>query len=57
LQNNIATFFAMDILLHMDNNKLKDNAHEFLTGLLENNCCNFDELLPRIHKHAIKTPD
>ena len=57
MQNNIATFFAMDILLHMDNNKLKDNAHEFLTGLLENNCCNFDELLPRIHKHAIKTPD
>jgi hypothetical protein len=29
-------------------------AHRFLIGLLENDRCNFDKLLPWIRKHAVK---
>lgn len=58
--NKRVAFFATDVFLRLNGYKLKvdaKNAHEFLIGLLENNCCNFDELLPWIRKHAIKTHD
>jgi len=30
------------------------NAYRFLIGLLENNCCSLDQLLPWIREHAVK---
>jgi death-on-curing protein len=53
-------FFATDVFLRLNGYKLKvdaKTAHEFLIGLLENNCCDFDKLLPWIREHAIKTHD
>jgi len=58
--NKRVAFFATDVFLRLNGYKLKvdaNNAHEFLIGLLENNTCSFDELLPCIRKHAIKTQD
>jgi death-on-curing protein len=50
-------FFATDVFLRMNGYKLKvdaRNAYRFLTGLLENNCCSLDQLLPWIREHAVK---
>ena len=55
--NKRVAFFATDVFLRMNGYKLKvdaKNAHRFLIGLLENNCCNFDQLLPWIRKHTVK---
>ena len=55
--NKRVAFFATDVFLRMNGYKLKvdaDNAHRFLIGLLENNCCSFDQLLPWIRKHVVK---
>jgi len=55
--NKRVAFFATDVFLRMNGYKLKvdaKNAHRFLIGLLENNCCSFDQLLPWIRKHAVK---
>jgi hypothetical protein len=30
-----------------------DKAHGFLIGLLENHCCNFDQLLPWIRENVV----
>jgi death-on-curing protein len=55
--NKRVAFFATDVFLRMNGYKLKvdaDNAHRFLIGLIENNCCSFDQLLPWIRKHVVK---
>jgi len=55
--NKRVAFFATDIFLRLNGYKLKvdaKNAHQFLIGLLENNCCTFDQLLPWIRKHVVK---
>jgi death-on-curing protein len=55
--NKRVAFFATDVFLRMNGYKLKvdaKNAHRFLIGLLENNSCNFDQLLPWIRKHTVK---
>lgn len=55
--NKRVAFFATDVFLRMNGYRLKvdgNNAHRFLIGLLENNRCSFDQLLPWIHKHAVK---
>jgi len=54
--NKRVAFFATDVFLRLNGYKLKVNpkrAHRFLIGLLENDCCNFDKLLPWIRKHAV----
>ena len=56
--NKRIAFFATDVFLRLNGYKLKvdaNKAHKFLIGLLENNCCTFDQLLPWIRKNAIKT--
>jgi death-on-curing protein len=55
--NKRVAFFATDVFLRMNGYKLKvdaKKAHRFLIGLLENNCCTFDQLLPWIRKHVVK---
>ena len=55
--NKRVAFFATDVFLRMNGYKLKvdaNNAHRFLIGLLENNFCSVDQLLPWIRKHAVK---
>ncbi len=55
--NERVAFFATDVFLRMNGYKLKvdaKNAYRFLIGLLENNCCSFDQLLPWIREHAVK---
>ena len=55
--NKRVAFFATDVFLRLNGYKLKvdsKKAHRFLIGLLENDRCNFDELLPWIRKHAVK---
>jgi death-on-curing protein len=55
--NNRVAFFATDVFLRMNGYKLKveaKNAHRFLIGLLENNRCSFEQLLPWIRKHVVK---
>ena len=55
--NKRVAFFATDIFLRLNGYKLKvdaKKAHRFLIGLLENNCCTFDQLLPWIRKHVVK---
>jgi len=54
--NKRVAFFATDVFLRLNGYKLKvdaQDAHHFLIGLLENDRCTFDELLPWIRKHAI----
>ena len=53
--NKRVAFFATDIFLRLNGYKLAVNAnkaHRFLIGLLDSNCCTFDQLLPWISKHA-----
>ncbi len=55
--NKRVAFFATDVFLRLNGYKLKvdaKKAHRFLIGLLENDRCTFDELLPWIRKHTIK---
>jgi len=55
--NKRVAFFATDVFLRMNGYKLKvdaKKAHRFLIGLLENNRCTFDQLLPWIRKHVVK---
>ena len=54
--NKRVAFFATDVFLRMNGYKLKVDAHaahRFLIGLLENNCCSFEELLPWIQVNTI----
>lgn len=56
--NKRVAFFATDVFLRLNGYKLKvdaKKAHRFLIGLLEKECCTFDELLPWIRKHAVRT--
>ncbi len=55
--NKRVAFFATDVFLRMNTYKLQvdpPQAHRFLIGLLENQQCCFDQLLPWIRKHLIK---
>jgi death-on-curing protein len=55
--NKRVAFFATDVFLRLNGYKLNvdaKKAHRFLIGLLENDCCTFDRLLPWIRKHAIE---
>ena len=50
-------FFATDVFLRLNRYKLRVDAHAahgFLIGLLDNNRCTFNELLPWIRVNAIK---
>ena len=50
-------FFATDVFLRLNGYKLKveaKQAHRFLIGLLENDRCSFDELLPWIRRNAVR---
>ena len=54
--NKRVAFFATDVFLRLNGYKLQVNAyeaHRFLIGLLENNRCDFDNLLPWIRENAI----
>lgn len=56
--NKRVAFFATDVFLRMNSYRLKvdaNKAHRFLIGLLENNRCNFEQLLPWIREHAVRT--
>ncbi|MGB5539281.1 MAG: type II toxin-antitoxin system death-on-curing family toxin [Gammaproteobacteria bacterium] len=55
--NKRVAFFATDVFLRLNGYKLKvdaDKAHQFLIWLLEDNCCNFDRLLPWIRENVIE---
>jgi death-on-curing protein len=55
--NKRVALFATDVFLRMNGYKLEvdaKKAHRFLIGLLENNRCRFDQLLPWIRKHVAK---
>jgi death-on-curing protein len=55
--NKRVAFFATDVFLRLNGYLLRVDAHEahrFLIGLLENNRCTFEELLPWIRGNAIK---
>ena len=54
--NKRVAFFATDVFLRLNGHKLQVDAHEahrFLIGLMENNQCNFGQLLPWIRENAI----
>lgn len=54
--NKRVAFFATDVFLRLNGYKLQVDAHKahrFLIGLLENNRCSFEELLPWIRGNAI----
>ncbi len=55
--NKRVAFFATDVFLRLNGYKLKvdaKKAHRFLIGLLENDCCTFDQFLPLIRKYAVE---
>jgi death-on-curing protein len=55
--NKRVAFFATDVFLRLNGYKLEVDArkaHRFLIGLLENDRCDFDELLPWIRKHIVQ---
>jgi death-on-curing protein len=55
--NKRVAFFATDVFLRLNGYKLQvdaNKAHRFLIGLLENNRCNYDELLPWIRDNVIE---
>ena len=55
--NKRVAFFTTDVFLRLNGYRLQvdaNKAHRFLIGLLENNRCNFDELLPWIRENVIK---
>lgn len=54
--NKRVAFFATDVFLRLNGYKMHvdaNEAHRFLIGLLENNRCDFDNLLPWIRENAI----
>jgi len=54
--NKRVAFFATDVFLRLNGYKLKvdaGKAHRFLIGLLENDSCTFDNLLPWMREHAV----
>ena len=56
VDGNKRVFFATDVFLRLNGYMLQVDAHEahrFLIGLLENNRCDFDNLLPWIRENAI----
>jgi death-on-curing protein len=56
--NKRVAFFATDVFLRLNGYMLKVDAveaHGFLIRLLENSRCTFEELLPWIRDHAIKS--
>ena len=56
--NKRVAFFATDVFLRLNGYKLQVDAHQahrFLIGLLEDNVCNFERLLPWIRGLAVKT--
>ena len=55
--NKRVAFFATDVFLRLNGHKLQVDAHEahrFLIGLMENNQCNFGQLLPWIRENVIR---
>lgn len=55
--NKRVAFFATDVFLRLNGYKLQVDAHEahrFLIGLLDNNQCNFEKLLPWIRDNTIE---
>ncbi len=53
--NKRVAFFATDVFLRLNGHKLQvdaNKAHRFLIGLLENNQCNFEQLLPWIRDNV-----
>jgi len=55
--NKRVAFFATDVFLRLNGYKLTveaKRAHRFLIGLLENDRCTFEKLLPWIRKHTVK---
>ena len=55
--NKPVAFFATDVFLRLNGYKLQVDAykaHRFLIGLLENNQCNFEQLLPWIRENTIE---
>ena len=56
--NKRVAFFAVDVFLRLNGLKLEvepEPAHAFLIGLLENNQCDFDRLLPWL-RNAMTQP-
>jgi death-on-curing protein len=54
--NKRVAFFATDVFLRLNGYKLKvdaKKAHRFLIGLLENDCCTYEQLLPWIRLHVV----
>jgi death-on-curing protein len=55
--NKRVAFFATDVFLRLNGYRLQvdaDEAHQFLIGLLENNQCNFERLLPWIREYTVE---
>jgi len=55
--NKRVAFFATDVFLRINGYRLvvdADAAHRFLIGLLNENRCDYDELLPWIRERATK---
>ena len=55
--NKRVAFFATDVFLRLNGYRLRVNArraHRFLIGLLENDSCSYDRLLPWIRKHVVE---
>ena len=55
--NKRVAFFTTDVFLRLNGHRLEvdgQKAHRFLIGLLEQQQCTFDELLPWIRKHLAK---
>jgi death-on-curing protein len=55
--NERVAFFATDVFLRLNGWKLRvdaDDAHRFLTGLLDTRTCDFDHLLPWIRRSVTK---
>ena len=54
--NKRVAFFATDVFLRLNGDKLKvdaNKAHRFLIGLLENDSCSYEHLLPWIRRHVV----
>lgn len=55
--NKRVAFFATDVFLRLNGYKLKveaEDAHRFIVGLLEDNDCSFQRLVPWIRQHVVK---
>lgn len=55
--NKRVAFFSTDVFVQLNGWKLgvdPDEAHRFLIGLLEAGTCDFDHLLPWIHRSLVR---